>query len=865
MQKMKLSLTQKSTNGKITCARTLHMPCDHVDCDENTALVNMIKGGLRRTTSLLVVISYLTMTMGQSFAMNQGTNHDDSEMFVTPKKQSLAAVVPYTPADQTNDPDSPLSVVQPFDIEGGNHFPISNETKDGDNNKEINPPSSTDKNENRSSELSPDLTAFSTVIEEIFEKDDTTFRVDAERTLYFTYSYTKDSIVDAPYTVANAAIWTAARAKKMVVGSEMPDESAYFKPTVDYNADQAYYGGKKDSYAKALAGILLAGALSYSLKAEGKVFSYTGFDALAQDPYFYEKFYYEHPDDPYYIQNKFMTAIMAYTATLLPFYLLYQTTEFVKNLHQTQAQKQITENYGVYLEKMMGGFIVLSAMAAGFFITADYFVSAYKLKGTPQTTPEDLRVLPIMLGLSFVLTMYNMKKKTMGDQFRDWYRWYYGDKADAEREILLGLVDRYQEKVRKMPKEKSIKPTQIADEDREAQKKPVQTIDDLAQELPYLSGMDIFTKIIDGKLVKERRNAGVDTKQIEALQSIAAKQQHELSFMELLNGTRQLAIKNWPLIVGAIFSAPVAYFSYKSFIESTQFIIAHNVEALDEIGLQEQGKIKYQIIEKYKGYNEKHPYEWLEQCLDPKNIQIVSNETYVVSDDAYYGTDFYNSTTYLLTFTSRKCKGVAPSDSWQAFPQDMNISRMAVGDGSWFSVWENTYAYKGGVPIAANNYQIAEMPITDISTVSKTVAKVGAGFYASGIYVLSTLGMTGMFSQLSTMEMTGLNMALFPSAFAQGLVKASPLIVETYMAMDSIENKFLFWTILTMISISTALTFVDDFIKVSKKIGKKVFSVCFDKNKHEDVSDQLITIKDMIRNMKSDLIKALYKKHVLYV
>jgi hypothetical protein len=302
--------------------------------------------------------------------------------YSTPKKSNPNSVVPY------DEKGSPTSVAGDVDLDNADSSPSSREAK---SKRELLASGQVD-----TAQL--DLDAVYACIENLFSRDeDSSFSEDAKRTAYLAYSYTKDLIADAPYSAANAVIWGTAAVKKSVCGYEMPGEGAYFKPTTDYQADQAYYGGKKDSYAKSLAAILLAGTLAYSLKAEGKVFGYTVFAALAKEAYFYEKFYYEHPDDPYYIQNQFMTAITAYAAVMLPFYLLYQTSEFVKNMYPTKQEKQIKEHYGVYLERLMGAYIIGSALSAGFFIAADYFVAAYGLKGTQQTTREDLTTAPTFL------------------------------------------------------------------------------------------------------------------------------------------------------------------------------------------------------------------------------------------------------------------------------------------------------------------------------------------------------------------------------------------------------------------------------------------------------------------------------------
>lgn len=807
--------------------------------------------------SSAVILSYLSLSVGQSYAMdsNKVAPFDGHEglgaSYSTHKKSDPNSVVP------CDEKGSPTSIAGAVDLDNADSSHSSREAK---STRELLASGQV----GDTAQLN--LDAVYACIENLFSRDeDSSFSEDAKRTAYFAYSYTKDSFADAPYAAANGAIWGTAAVKKSLCGYEMPGEDAYFKPTTDYQADQAYYGEKKDSYAKALAAILLAGTLAYSLKAEGKVFGYTVFAALAKEAYFYEKFYYENPDDSYYIQNKFMTGITAYAAIMLPFYLLYQTSEFVKNMYPSKQEKQIKEHYGVYLERLMGAYIIGSALSAGFFIAADYFVAAYGLKGTPQTTREDLTTAPAFLGVAFALTMYNIQKKAVNDSLRDWHRWYCGDAAEVERAKILSVVDRYQEKVNALPKKIDIKTTQVAVEDIESQNSPVQTVDALEHELSGLDGKSILTKIVDGKLVKERRKAVVD---MDAVQSIRAKleaKERESTATKILNGMCNAGLlvkKNWPLALAAIFAAPVAYLSYESFVESTQLVIAHDFEAISDMVLQEQNKLKYEIIQKYKGYNERHPYEWLEQCLSPNNIRIISNETYTFDDDYYLNTTQHGDTSYILSFTSKKCKGIFPIDIWQAGPRDMVIDEYnAIGENSWFLFWVNGYAYDAGIPIAANDYETAEIPEIKVSPVGKNAAQIGAGFYASGIYGLSTLGMAAVFDQIRTIDWDYGNAALFPLAFMQGFTKASPLIVETYLALGDMENESLKWTILSMTGFATALTFVPDFRNVLKKMGGNALGMFFGRNVREDISEKLDAAKDIIRSMKPDYVSALYKHY----
>lgn len=822
---------QKMVSGAISQE---HSVTDHEMEYRPSSLQQRVLG---RSISVLVAISYLVMSVSQSYAMEK--TQDDGDI---PLKLSGTAIR----ADQVFPIDS-LENETRSDLSTPEKDKVSEEQK-----VEIEPAHSDV--DRRSAELE----AFDTLVHDTFKRrEEVGFALNARRMATLACTSVKNTVVDSPAMLGNAGIWTAARVKKTLYGTDMPTDNTYFSYVTSYYADQDYYGNEKNSYAQALAALMIAVPLGvFALKGEIKAFGYKVFSALAKDPYFYEEFYYKHPDNPYYIRDKFMTAMTVYTAIMLPWFLLYQTSEFVKGLSPSREEKILTEHQGKYIEGLMGSYIVLSALSAGFFFGADYFVTAYAYKGTPNMSNEDLGVLPVMLGVSFALTMYNINKKSINKEVRDWSRWWYGDDAMVERDTMIGLVDTYQKKIKNMPTASAVKSTQVAVDDVESQT-PIQTVDALNAELHEKSGLEITSVLMDGKLVKKRRTAGLNIADLASLQA----QHQESSFMKGLNQTRQFVLKNWSLIVGAIFSAPVGYLSYESFLNSTQLVVANNFEALTVLENQQQARISYEIIKKYKEYNQAHPYEWLEQCLDPKNIRIQSNETYFVDDDGYYGTDFYNTTTYRLTFTSQKCKGIDPTDPWYAFPQDMLINdNNAIGESSWFSVWENGYAYIGGVPIAANNYEVADVPTITVSTQSKIFANVGAGFYATGIYAVSTFATSAILNQLGNMEWTTMNTALFPVAFLQGVVKSSPLVVATYLSVYDMENAFLKWGIVAMTATAASLSFVEDFIKVMKKMGGKLFGLCADANVREDVIDKTNVVKDIIHSMTPSAVKELYKK-----
>lgn len=793
-----------------------------------------------RSVSAFVTVSYLMMTVGQTYAMD-AKEEENIPVMLSGSHAALNQVFPLDNiADGTR---SDISTPEKDKVTAEQGIEADASLRDLDR-------------------LSEELSAFDTLVREEFKRhEEVGFMLNARRMATLACTSVKNTLVDSPAMIGNAGIWTAARVKKTLYRTDMPSDSAYFSYVTSYYADQEYYGNEKDSYAQALATLMISVPLGvFALKGEIEAFGYKVFSALAKDPDNYEEFYYKHPDNPYYIRDRFMTAMTVYVAIMLPWFLIYQTSEFVKGLYPSREEKILAEHQGKFIEGLMESYIVLSALSAGFFFGADYFVTAYGFKGAAGTSNKDLneelRILPPMLGLSLALTMYNINKKAIRKEARDWSRWWYGDDAALERETMMGLVDKYQEKIKKMPAVKVVKATQVAVEDVESQT-PIQTVEALNAELQEKSGINVTSTLMDGKLVKKRRTAGLNIADLASLQA----QHQESSFMKALNHTRQFVFKNWSLVVGAIFSAPAGYLSYESFLNSTQLVVANDFQAIYEQELQRQVRLQYVILQKYKGYNQAHPYEWLEQCLAPNNIRILSNETYFIDDDGYYGTDFYNTTTYRLTFTSRNCKGIVPDQGWVAFPKDMTINDYnAIGENSWFTYWENLYAYNGGIPIAANNYEVADVPATTISTKSKIFTNIGAGFYATGTYAVSALSISAILSQLGNMEWTALNTALFPVAFVQGLVKASPLVVETYLVVKDMENPVLKWGILAMTAVATSLSFVEDFIKVMKKMGGQLFGLCVDANVREDLLDKTNAVKDIIHSMTPSASKELYKK-----
>jgi hypothetical protein len=302
-------------------------------------------------------------------------------------------------------------------------------------------------------------------------------------------------------------------------------------------------------------------------------------------------------------------------------------------------------------------------------------------------------------------------------------------------------------------------------------------------------------------------------------------------------------------------------------------VIANNLNAIHEMGAISQYKVKYEIIEKYKPYNQAHPYEWLEKCLDPNNIHIISNTTEFDDGNAYaYYYESNNNGTepgYFVQFTTSNCPGISPSDGWVASPRQMVIDDYtAIGEHSWFSQFENTYAYAAGVPIAANNYKVAELPVITASTVGQNWAKVGAGFYASGVFGLSALGMADVIQQMTNSGSASKNTLMwfenafiYSLAFMQGNVKSAPLDIEVYLTTENMNNQPWMWTIISLTALASALTYVPDFTKVFKKTCGAILDIFCGANIHDDEAENLDKVKEMILSMKPEVVKALKKKY----
>lgn len=636
--------------------------------------------------------------------------------------------------------------------------------------------------------------------------------------------------------------------------SELEAFNSYTKKLFWGNKNQEI---KKNNRINMVSAALVTGILAYSIKAEGKVASFTVFNALATTPYFYEKFYYNNLSNGYYYTNLFILALTINSAVFLSPFIFDQASEFVRNMRPQAEENVLKERYGFYFEKLVGGIALFSALSAGFMIASQYFVAAYGLKGTPQTSNEDLTALPILLGLSYAMTAYNIKHEVMGNQLRDWYRYAYGDDSssgkpvDVKRSNFVKAIESYQKEITEIPM-RSTDPKVGVVSDIENELPKTLTVNDRFEKLETLEGESILKEIIKGKLVKER-NKQHEVSAIEQLRLQHEQTEKESLVYKFFNESRKTVLKNKWLLLGGIFSIAPAALSYLGFVESTQITLSGKFSDITKINTQQQNKLQYQILQKYEKYNNNNPYGWLEKCIGVNNINVISNVTYTLNDDHLYNTTLYDTTTYQLTFTSPNCPGVIPGSTWVAAPADMEFNDYnAIGENSWFYYYQGVLSYKAGIPTQANNYTALDIPEIEISPLSKNIAKIGAGFYATGIYGLSTLSIAETLEHLSDFDFTTKGLVVGVLSVIQGIVRSAPLIVATWLSIkDTINNQALLYLTVGMTGLASILMFLPSF----KTVYNRCVGLFFEKNIKNDVINKLDALKSTFISMKPDLIR----------
>ena len=170
-----------------------------------------------------------------------------------------------------------------------------------------------------------------------------------------------------------------------------------------------------------------------------------------------------------------------------------------------------------------------------------------------------------------------------------------------------------------------------------------------------------------------------------------------------------------------------------------------------------------------------------------------------------------------------------------------------VGENSWRYYYEGVLAYDAGIPNAANGYTAAYVPQVTISTVGQNFAKVGAFFYAAGIYVLSALAMNDCLNYISHTKNS--KSVLVLSAF-QGFIRSVPLGVAAWLAIFGTVNDALLWTVIGMTVTSSTLMYMPDL--------ETVYSMATPKTAKDRLLDKTDTLIDMIDSMESDIVNAVF-------
>jgi hypothetical protein len=307
---------------------------------------------LKKSVSSVVILSYLSLTVGQAYAMdNKVAPFDGREgielgtSYGTPQKLKTNTVVPMMKG-------SPNSVTGVLDMEEGKGSPssiksVSNGSHQDDSSLSRDVEVALAANKDDVAILDP-LAA----VGKTFEIDDAGLQPsDLFKTGYLAVSFAVDSVINAPVNMANAVTWVNGRVKKLR-GSEieMPGEEAYSKLPRDFYRDDDYYGAQKDTYMQSLLTTALFASVVYSINAKAKFAGYTIFDAMAKKAEMYETLYYEHADDPYYYQDQFMDGMFIYSWIALPFFLLFESSELSKILWPTREEAQLKERHGFYTE-----------------------------------------------------------------------------------------------------------------------------------------------------------------------------------------------------------------------------------------------------------------------------------------------------------------------------------------------------------------------------------------------------------------------------------------------------------------------------------------------------------------------------------
>lgn len=500
-----------------------------LDCAASTLIGRLLK----KSVSALVVFSYLSLTIGQSYAMESNK------------------VVPFSIEDGASNTSSTTSFCDRLSSFGEDVFDrvsdlscLRRETKVQPENKEkqVQGLKAVEKIfdtlffvEEASEEAVVESTQTSGAgVQQKFEK----MAAWSKERLGDAYMYAereafvaRDGLIWSGLTVANTALWTKARARTLYdAEAEMPGASAYYNTNEIYYADQSYYGGHKDDYMLSLLTLCGSGALALSLVAETKFLSFTVFNALATMQYFYEKFYY-YGSDPYEKQNQFIEAMTYYTAFGLSWFLMYKVGAFINTFRPTAEEQFVKERYSRPVEYGKKALTASFAVSAGSFAYSQYFLNAYGLHDTDQINRADLTYLPVMLGLSTLVLAWVVNEPVVNQQTRSVVRTIYGDKAQSARERLQQAWDYYVDNtVKNAQNQSDIKKADVVPVTDIEGQVHVKTAEAVERELAETSLKDLLRKAyIDsgmikvGSVAKDRRK-GINVKAISGLQNAPNRQ-----------------------------------------------------------------------------------------------------------------------------------------------------------------------------------------------------------------------------------------------------------------------------------------------------------------------------------------------------
>ncbi len=828
---------------------------------------------LKKSVSSVVIVSYLSITVGQAYAMDSKVVPFDGRegielgtSYGTPQKLKTNTVVPVMKG-------SPDSVAGILDLEEGKGSPSS--TNSASNGSHQDGSSLSRDVEVALAANKDDVTILDPLaaIAKTFKLDDAGLQPsDLFKTVYLAVSFAMDSVINAPVNMVNAATWVNGRVKKIRDSEvEMPGEEAYSKPPRDFYRDNDYYGAQKDTYMQSLLTTILFASVVYSINAKAKFAGYTIFDAMAKKAEMYETLYYEHADDPYYYQDQFMDGMFIYSWIALPFFLLFESSELSKILWPTREEARLKESHGFYTEQALNFLSVGIAFAAGYFAYSAYYTAAAGLLGTPQTTEKDLTTYPAFLGYSTALTMYTIARKGSDNAYRYLSRQQYGDKAGRERGMNEEAIDFYKESIKTKFNAVKVSPEgqtssdanlKIADGvDLEAPKRSVQkkekrktvfdssdTIEEIETRLASLTGTELLTEVLDHssnhKPVVERHKSH----DLAAIKKLQEQSEASLSaqFVQGAYNSSAWVVKNSWWIVPTIVCTALVYPSFTSCVDLVQWSIKGDPQAISDYVLGQQAGLAFEILKSHEDEILKDPVNWQADCFDSR--KVIANITDDENSYAYYYENQYNKTAdYMLHFTTPHCLGISPVDEWIFAPGFLTVNYDTAVD--LFYIWKNYYK------------AVAEsMEQQTFSTTINILANIAGGIYAPTVYGLSVLGTSFVLYQgaeifmnpeltvcSKVLSMLGNTLVSTP-AFTQGVIESASQGIEGYLALDGEFNDWAVYTCTGLIAAVSALILTPDFYKVQQKIVHKLERVVYGRSAQKELFMKFDTLKELNDN-----------------